>query len=111
MRAEAIQLGFREIRWKISRPGIFRMLQGGTQTRNMRVYFDTLEDNLLYRRPALLDLSSYFLSTKRMAAWVLYVMTLEEIRDVVRLDNAASSPDSGYVLKVHTPPLACVYPS
>ena len=47
MRAEEIQLGFREIRWKIGRPRIFQRLQGGTQTRNMRVYFDTLEDNLL----------------------------------------------------------------
>ena len=47
MRAETIQLGFREIRWKIGRPKIFQILQGGTQTRNMCVYFDTLDNNLL----------------------------------------------------------------
>lgn len=64
MRAETVQSGFREIRWKIGRPRIFQILQGGTQTRNMCVHFDTLEDNLLERRPAPLDLSSYFLSTK-----------------------------------------------
>ena len=77
----------------------------------MGVGFDTLKNNLLQRRPAPLNLTSYLFTTKRMVTWVLRIMMLEEIRDVVRLDDAAGSPDSGYVLNLDNPSLTRIYPS
>ena len=104
MVAEVVKFCLHELGGQVHIARIPEVRPRCAETRDMRICFDRFEHHVLQRRIAFQELVPDFMDSQEVAPDMLVVLVnlAEEVRDVVRLDDATAAPygDDGAEIEV-----------